>query len=228
MIKEKKRGNLIIISGPTCAGKDTVIKELLKKRENTDSPISYTSRKIRKGEVNGVDYYFITREEFERKIENNDFLEYAKVRYGEYFGTPKKELEELLSNGKDVILEIDVQGASQVKKLFPETILIFILAPSMEELKRRIKQRGAEKNIEEVIDRFKTAYKEIQKIKKYNYVVVNDEIEKAVQKIEAILISEKCRVDRIEELYVQNEEEFMHELLMDEYFENKEKKITDI
>ncbi len=228
MIKEKKRGNLIIISGPTCAGKDTVIKELLKKRENTVCPISYTSRKIRKGEVNGVDYYFITREEFERKIENNDFLEYAKVRYGEYFGTPKKELEELLSNGKDVILEIDVQGASQVKKLFPETILIFILAPSMEELKRRIKQRGAEKNIEEVIDRFKTAYKEIQKIKKYNYVVVNDEIEKAVQKIEAILISEKCRVDRIEELYVQNEEEFMHELLMDEYFENKEKKITDI
>lgn len=228
MIKEKKRGNLIIISGPTCAGKDTVIKELLKKRENTVCPISYTSRKIRKGEVNGVDYYFITREEFERKIENNDFLEYAKVRYGEYFGTPKKELEELLSNGKDVILEIDVQGASQVKKLFPETILIFILAPSMEELKRRIKQRGAEKNIEEVIDCFKTAYKEIQKIKKYNYVVVNDEIEKAVQKIEAILISEKCRVDRIEELYVQNEEEFMHELLMDEYFENKEKKITDI
>ena len=228
MIKEKKRGNLIIISGPTCAGKDTVIKELLKKRENTVCPISYTSRKIRKGEVDGVDYYFITREEFERKIADKEFLEYAKVRYGEYFGTPKKELEDLLSDGKDVILEIDVQGAGQVKKLFPETILIFILAPSMEELKRRIKQRGTEKNIDQVIDRFKTAYKEINELKKYNYVVINDDVDLAVKKIDAILISEKCRVDRIEEIYVQNEEEFMHELLMDEYFENKEKKLTDV
>lgn len=228
MIKEKKRGSLIIISGPTCAGKATVIKELLKNRENTVCPISYTSREMRKGEKEGVDYYFITREEFERKIENGDFLEYAKVRYGEYFGTPKKELEDLLSSGKDVILEIDVQGARQVKELFPETILIFILAPSMEELKRRIKERGAEKDINQVIDRFKTAYKEINELKKYNYVVVNDEVSKAVRKIEAILVSEKCRVDRIEELYVQNEEEFMHELLMDGYFENKERKITDI
>ena len=228
MIKEKKRGSLIIISGPTCAGKATVIKELLKNRENTVCHISYTSREMRKGEKEGVDYYFITREEFERKIENGDFLEYAKVRYGEYFGTPKKELEDLLSSGKDVILEIDLQGARQVKELFPETILIFILAPSMEELKRRIKERGAEKDINQVIDRFKTAYKEINELKKYNYVVVNDEVSKAVRKIEAILVSEKCRVDRIEELYVQNEEEFMHELLMDGYFENKERKITDI
>lgn len=225
IIETKKRGDLIIISGPTCAGKATVINKLLEERENTVCPVSYTSREKRKGEVEGIDYYFVSREEFEEKIRNNDFLEYAKVRYGEYFGTPRKELEELLANGKDVILEIDVQGAKQVKEMFPETILIFILAPSMEELKRRIKERGAEKDINQVIDRFQTAYKEINEISKYNYVVVNDKVEDAVDKIRAILISEKCRVDRIEEVFVQNEEEFLHELLMDKDFDNTPRKI---
>ncbi len=220
MIKTKKRGDLIIISGPTCAGKATVIQKILENRPNVVCPISYTSRPMRKGEKDGVDYYFVTREEFEKKIENGDFLEYAKVRYGEYFGTPKKELEEILSSGKDVILEIDVQGAKQVKEKFPETILIFIMAPSMEELKRRIKARGAEKQIDQIIDRFQTAYREINEVYRYNYVVVNDQVENAVAKIEAILLSEKCRVDRIEELYVQNEEEFMHELMMDKDFDN--------
>lgn len=225
MIKNTERGNLIIISGPTCAGKATVIKRLLEIRKNTVCPISYTSRAMRLGEKEGVDYYFVSREEFERKIEHGDFLEYAKVRYGEYFGTPKKELEDILASGKDVVLEIDVQGAKQVKSLFPETILIFILAPSMDELKRRIKERGAEKNINQIIDRFQTAYREINELQKYNYVVVNDEVENAVEKINAILISEKCRVDRIEEVYVKSEEEFMHELLMDKDFVNEDIKI---
>ena len=220
MIKSSKRGDLIIISGPTCAGKATVINKLLEKRENTVCPISYTSRPMRPGETEGVDYYFITRDEFEKKIEENYFLEYAKVRYGEYFGTPKKELEELLQKGLDVILEIDVEGAAKVKELFPETILIFIMAPTMEELKRRIIARGAEKQIEQVIDRFQRAYQEINEMKKYNYIVINDEVESAVDKVNAILVSEKCRVDRIEELSIQNQEEFMHELLMDKYFDN--------
>lgn len=219
MIKEKRKGDLIIISGTTCAGKGSAINELLKRNPNFTLAISYTSREIRLGEVNGREYIFISRKEFEQKIENGDFLEYAKVRYGEYFGTPKQEVKDLLDAGKDVILEIDVQGAQQIKELFPETILIFIMAPSMEEVKRRIKARGAENN-EQIVSRFQTAYKEINEIPKYNYVVVNDELNKAVEKIEAILISEKCRVDRIEEISVENQEEIIHEFLMDKDFDN--------
>ncbi len=219
MIKQKKNGELIIISGTTCAGKGTVIEELLKRNDNLTLAISYTSRPMRAGEVEGVDYKFISHEEFERKIEAGDFLEYAKVRYGEYFGTPKEEVKKLLATGKDVILEIDVQGAQQIKEKFPETILIFIMAPSMSEVKRRIKARGKENN-EQIIDRFKTAYKEINEINKYNYVVVNDEVKNAVTKIEAILISEKCRVDRIEEISVENEEEIIHEFLVEKEFDN--------
>ncbi len=224
MIKTKKRGSLIIISGTTCAGKGTVIKKLLERNKNMVLSLSYTSRPIRKGEVDGIDYKFISHEEFERKIENGDFLEYAKVRYGEYFGTPKENIDNLLESGKDVILEIDVQGAKQIKEKLPETILIFIMAPSMEEVKRRIKARGAE-TAEQIVDRFQTAYKEINEVNKYNYVVVNDHLEEAIQKVEAILISEKCRVDRIEEIYVENQEEIIHEFLIGKEFNNEIKKI---
>lgn len=219
MIKQKTSGELIIISGTTCAGKGTVISKLLENNKNLTLAISYTSRAMRAGEVDGVDYIFISREEFEKKIENGDFLEYAKVRYGEYFGTPKEEVKALLKTGKDVILEIDVQGAQQIKEMFPETILIFIMAPSMEEVKKRIKLRGKETN-EQIVDRFQTAYREINEIPKYNYIVVNDEIDKAVKKVEAILISEKCRVDRIEEIAVENQEEIIHEFLIDKDFDN--------
>ena len=135
-------------------------------------------------------------------------------------------LKKILANGKDVILVIDVQGAKQIKEMFPETILIFIMAPSMSEIKRRIIARGKESK-EQIIDRFKVAYNEINEINKYNYVVVNDEIENAVKKIEAILISEKCRVDRIEEISVESQEEIIHELLIDKDFDNTPFKIED-
>lgn len=219
MIKQKKQGNLIIISGTTCAGKGAVIDALLQKNENLALSISYTSRKMRDGETEGVEYKFISKEEFEKKIENDEFLEYAFVHNSNYYGTPKAEIKEMLDKGKDVILEIEVQGAGKVKEMFPETILIFIMAPSMEEVKRRIKARGKETN-EQIIARFKTAYKEINEIPKYNYVVVNDKIENAVEKIKAILLSEKCRVDRIEEIAVESEEEIIHEFLMDKEFDN--------
>ena len=219
MIKQKQSGELIIISGTTCAGKGSVIEKLLKRNKNLALSISYTSRPMRRGEVNGVDYVFVSREEFEKKIANGDFLEYAKVRYGEYFGTSKEEVKKLLQEGKDVILEIDVQGAQQIKEMFPETILIFIMAPSMTEVKRRIKARGKETK-EQILDRFITAYREINEIPKYNYVVVNDDLDTAVKKVEAILMSEKCRVDRIEEISVENQEEFIHEFLIDKDFEN--------
>ena len=220
MIKTKSKGDLIIISGTTCAGKGTVIKKLLANHNDIVLSTSYTSRPKRESEIDGVDYYFVSKEEFERKIENGDFLEYAQVQYGAYYGTPKKEVLELLDSGKDVILEIDVQGAKQIKELYPETILIFIMAPSMREVKRRIMMRGDE-NIDQIISRFKVAYNEINQINDYNYVVVNDDIDKAIAKVEAILVSEKLRVDRIEELSVENEEEIIHELLMDKEFVNE-------
>lgn len=220
MIKTKRSGQLIIISGTTCAGKGTVVKELIQRNNNLTVSVSYTSRDKRDGEIDGQDYFFVSQEEFEKKIEQNDFLEYAKVQYGKYYGTPKAEVKELLEKGKDVILEIDVQGAQQIKNLFPETILIFIMAPSMSEVKRRIKSRGKETK-EQIIERFKVAYNELNEVSKYNYVVVNDVLEEAVKKVEAILLSEKCRVDRIEEISVENQEEIIHEFLMEKDFENE-------
>lgn len=224
MIKTKKTGSLIIISGTTCAGKGTVIKKLLESHNDIVLSVSYTSRKKREHEINGVDYYFVTDEEFEKKIEAGDFLEYAQVQYGAYYGTPRKEVLEKLESGKDVILEIDVQGAKQIKEKYPSTILIFIMAPSMEEVKRRIKMRGDENN-EQIISRFKVAYNEINQINNYNYVVINDDLLEAVKKVESILISEKLRVDRIEEVSVENEEEIIHEFLIDKEFENKKEEI---
>lgn len=224
MIKYKTRGDLIIISGTTCAGKGTVIKKLLSQHNDLLLSVSYTSRPKRDYEIDGIDYYFVTAEEFKPKIDNGDFLEYAQVQNNDYYGTPKKEVSEQLASGKDVILEIDVEGAKQIKKLFPETILIFIMAPSMTEVKRRIISRGSDTK-EQIINRFKVAYNEINEVNNYNYVVVNDDIDKAVAKIDAILISEKLRVDRIEEIAVENQEEIIHELLMDKEFDNTKKPI---
>ncbi len=219
-IKKNKKGSLIIISGTTCAGKGTVIKELLNNNDDLILSVSYTSREIRKGDIDDVTYHFVSRKEFEQKIANDDFLEYALV-HDHYYGTPKMEIEQQLNSGKDVILEIEVQGAKIIKEKFPETILIFVLAPSMQELKRRIIARGSETKTQ-IIRRFKTAYQELNEISKYNYVVINNDVSEAVKKIEAILISEKCRVDRIEELDIENQEEFMHELLMDSNIEIKD------
>ena len=215
--------NNILVTGSTGQLGSDVVKELLKRNENLVLSTSYTSRSIRKGDIEDVTYYFVSREKFEEKIKNDEFLEYALV-HGNYYGTPKKEIENLLSDGKDVILEIEVQGAKIVKEKLPETVLIFVLAPSMEEVKKRIIARGSETK-EQIITRFKTAYQEINEIPKYNYVVINDIVSSAVKKIESILISEKCRVDRIEEISVENKEEFMHELLMEKSFDNSYKEI---
>jgi guanylate kinase len=225
MIKTKKQGNLIIISGTTCAGKGTVIKKVLENHNDLILSVSYTSRPKRDYEINGVEYYFVTEEEFKRKIKENEFLEYAEVHNGIYYGTPKLEILKLLETGKDVILEIDVEGARNVKELYPETILIFVMAPSIEEVKRRIKLRGNDNN-EQIISRFKTAYNEINRVTDYNYVVVNEDLADSVKKVEAILLSEKLRVDRIESIYVESQEEIIHEFLIDKEFINEEKPIS--
>lgn len=213
ILKQKERGSLIVISGPSGSGKGTVISEFMEGNSNAWLSISCTSRAIREGDVPDQTYYFLTKEEFERKINDGELLEYA-IYNGNYYGTPKEHIEEKLCKGIDVILEIEVQGALKVKELIPEAICIFIMPPSMKELKKRLVGRGTE-NKEKVLDRFKTAYKEINKVTDYNYVVTNDEVKNAVEKIRAILLSEKCRVDRIEQVFLNNEEEEIHELLMD-------------
>ncbi len=212
MIKERKRGNLYVISGPSGCGKNSIIQELLKRQSNLWLSISCTSREKRLNEVNGKDYYFLSKDEFERKIKNNEFLEYA-LYADNYYGTPKEIIEKHLDAGEDVILEIEIMGALKIKKILPETLFIFILPPSMKELRKRLEGRGSESK--STIDkRFRKAYEEINSINDYNYVVVNDEISNAVEKICAILISEKCRVDRIESLDIDNVEEEIHETLI--------------
>ena len=220
IIKTKKRGSLIVISGPTCAGKGTICKELLKINPDIWPSISYTSRPKRDYETNGKEYFFVTKAEFEEKIKNGDMLEYAQVHYNDYYGTPKDKIKEKLDEGFDVLLEIDIQGAIQIKEKISEAIFIFILAPSMEEIKNRLIKRGCE-NEDQMIERFKTAYREINELTKYNYVVVNDDLDVAVNKVNSIIISEKCRVDRIEEVYLSNEEEIIHELLVDKDLKNE-------
>lgn len=213
IIQTRNRGNLIVISGPSGAGKGTIIQEVLKKNKNIWLSISMTSRQIRGQEVQGKEYYFITKEEFEEKILNNEFLEYAEYS-GNYYGTPREKINEQLQSGKDVILEIEIQGALKVKELVPEALFIFIMPPTMKELKKRLENRKTETE-EKILKRFKRAYQEINEVTKYNYVVVNDEIENAVNKVNAILLAERCRVDLIEEVYVNSEEEFLHEALVD-------------
>jgi len=225
IIKTKEKGSLIVISGPTCAGKGTICKELLKKNKNIWLSISCTSRPMRKGETNGKEYFFLSKEEFEEKIKNDEMLEYAQVHYNDYYGTPKEHIKEKLDEGKDVILEIDIQGAIQIKEKISEAIFIFILAPTMNEIKERLIKRGCE-NESQMIERFKTAYREINEITKYNYVVVNDNLDEAVNKVNAIITSEKCRVDRIEEVYLSNEEEIIHELLVNKNLINKDIEIN--
>lgn len=223
IIKSRQQGNLIVVSGPSGAGKGTIISNLFENYDNAWLSISMTSRAIRSNDVPNETYFFVSKEEFEDRIENNVFLEYAMYN-GNYYGTPRDKINEKLSEGKDVILEIEIQGALKVKELVPDAIFIFILPPSLKELKRRLVNRGTD-SMDKILDRFKTAYKEINEVSKYNYVVINDDIDKAVEKVKSILLSERCRVDRIEEVYLNNMEEELHELLVEKELDNEVKEI---
>lgn len=196
------RGQLIVISGPSGAGKGTVCNELLQKNDFWIS-VSATTRSPRNGEVTGENYHFITREKFLERIASDDFLEYAEV-YGNYYGTPKSEVLKVLDGGRDVILEIDIQGALKVKKAYPKGLFIFILPPSMAELKNRITNRGSE-TPESLVTRFTSAHKEISFVSKYDYAVVNDTVSNACQKIQSIIIAERCRVDRMNADFLKEE-----------------------
>ena len=194
-----QKGLLIVISGASGTGKGTVCKKLLAENPNIFYSISATTRKPRAGETDGVEYYFVTVDEFKNWIAEEKFLEYAEV-YGNFYGTPIHKIEERLNRGEDVLLEIDIQGALNVMKKRPDGVYIFLLPPSLEELKNRIQGRGTESQ-ETFERRFKAAFGEIETGKKYQYVVVNDTVDAAVSKIAAILAAERCKVNRNENLF---------------------------
>lgn len=214
MIKNKEHGLLIVVSGPSGCGKSTVDNMLIEKRKNIVMSISDTTRSIRGQEQNGVDYNFITTEQFEENIKKDKYLEYAVVHSNKYYGTPVDFVDKNLKNGIDVILEIDIEGARKINEKRKDAIFIFIMPPSMKILKDRLVTRKTETK-EQVVERFKTAYKEINEVSKYNYVIVNDNLEESVEKMNAIITCEKCRVDRIEDVDLGNQEEMIHEILMD-------------
>lgn len=190
--QKKKKGTLIVLSGPSGVGKSTVIAELLSERKDIYFSVSFTTRQPRPGEVDGVNYNFVTRPEFERMIRDNELLEYAEY-VGNYYGTSLKVIRDRLEQGQDVLLDIEVQGAATVKAKCPEAVLIFILPPSLEELAHRLQARSTDP--EDVIaKRLERAREECSEIGRYDYLVVNDSVIAAVSEIVSILTAEGCRV----------------------------------
>ncbi|WP_409275597.1 guanylate kinase [Neobacillus sp. SCS-31] len=197
----QEKGLLIVLSGPSGVGKGTVRKEIFSQPDTSfEYSISMTTRSPREGEVHGVDYFFKTREEFEELIAQGKLLEYAEY-VGNYYGTPVDYVRETLDSGKDVFLEIEVKGAKQVRERFPEGLFIFLMPPSLTELKNRIVTRGTE--TEDLINnRMLTAREEIEMMHLYDYVVENDQVELACERIKAIVTAEHCRRERVEQRYI--------------------------
>ena len=184
------QGNLFVVSGPSASGKSTICKQIIKQDSFIKLAISATTRKPRIGEVDGESYYFLTSEEFAEKIEDHDFYEYAQI-YENTYGTLKSPVEKMLSEGYDVILEIEMNGAMQIKNTLPDTVLIFIMPPSLEELRQRLKDRSTETE-EQIKLRFESALSEIEQKKDYDHVVVNDDLDRAVGEIINIIHSYRC------------------------------------
>jgi guanylate kinase len=196
----KEKGLLIVLSGPSGVGKGTVRKEIFSQEDTRfEYSISMTTRLPREGEVDGVDYFFKSREEFENLIEQGKLLEYAEF-VGNYYGTPEDYVRETINNGRDVFLEIEVQGAKQIREKFPEGLFIFLAPPSLSELQNRITTRGTETE-ELILNRMTTARKEIELMDLYDYVVENDKVEHATEKIKSIVQAEHCRIERVKQRY---------------------------
>ena len=194
MYKMSNRGKLIILSGPSGAGKSTVVFKAIQNRDDFCFSTSVTTRKPRPGEVDGREYFFIDREKFDEMVSNGELLEYAQYVTNCY-GTPRSYVEEKLAEGKNVILDIEIQGARQVHDKIPEAITIFIMPPSLEELRQRLVKRGTD-SADAINARIARAEQEVQEADFYTYLIVNDQIEKAAMEFNAIITAENCRYNQ--------------------------------
>lgn len=192
------KGLLIVISGPSGAGKGTICSALRERMPNLVYSISMTTRAPREGEVDGVNYFFRSKEEFEALLAKDAFLEYAQV-YDNYYGTPKEHVMNLLDSGQSVVLEIDIQGAMKVKERFSDGIFIYIVPPSLEILSTRLRDRGTD-NSDVINKRLSLASSELALAHRYDYIVVNDDLEDAVQRVESVLRAEECKISRNKEM----------------------------
>ncbi len=188
------KGLLIVVSAPSGTGKTTLSHMLLSNFPNLSYSVSYTTRPMRVNEINGKDYFFVSKDTFQKMIDENDFLEWIKV-FNHYYGTSKSQVESELSKGKDILLDIDVKGALNVKRLFPEAVLIFLMPPSFKALKQRLIKRQTSED--EISLRLKRAKSEISYALKYDYIVVNDKIKLAFERLKSIIIAERCSVSRL-------------------------------
>lgn len=187
-----RQGLLFVFSGPSGVGKGTVLEKLLHDFGEVEYSISATTRGRRQGEVEGQDYFFLSKEDFFKKVEQEKFIEWAKV-HNNYYGTPRDYVEKTMSEGKDVILEIDIQGARQVKKLYQDAVYIFLSPPSLKELEKRLNKRGSENENDKLV-RIQNAMMEMQEKINYDYEIINDLVDKAADKLKAIIIAERCRI----------------------------------
>ena len=204
-MEKRNNGSIFVVSAPSGAGKTTLCKQIIKTVDNIRTSVSFTTRQPRPGEIPGEDYIFVGEEEFSAMIDRGDFVEWARV-HGNLYGTSKRQLEELISAGYDVLLDIDTQGARQMKKFFTDGVYIFILPPSMQELRRRLEGRMSN-SAEDMKRRLQRAVDEIDEIKEYkmyDYVIVNDIIKTSLKKLEAIIIAERLRHSKIDTQWIQN------------------------
>lgn len=193
-----KRGMLIVVSGPSGVGKDTVVQKYLERNPNCVLSVSNTTRTPRPGEVEGKDYHYISRGEFQQLIAKNDMLEYAEYG-GNYYGTPKREVDRLLDEGKHVILVIEVQGARQVRGLRPDCLSIFIMPPSLEELRHRLENRKSD-TPQAIKARLDVALLEMEQAKNYDYILFNCELEECIQRFSSIIAAAECSPKHMPEL----------------------------
>ena len=210
MIHRKQKGKLVVISGFSGVGKGTVVKRLMEDYDHYALSVSMTTRKPRENEVHGVHYFFVGDEEFEKMIAEDGFLEHAGY-VGHYYGTPKAFVERTLSKGIDVILEIEVQGAMQIKEKFPEAVTVFITTPSAQEMENRLEGRKTE-NAEQISGRFDRAVDEAECMEKYDYVVINDDLDECVRQLEEI-IGQKPEKHRYDPVFKKRFVKELHEII---------------